>query len=120
MRYRHIVVNLLLVSLVSAPVSAQVSQAEYRQRRDALVAKIDDGILLAIGASEPAEDFLSFNQSPQFDYLTGFHEPDAALVVVKKGGRTTSTIFVQPRAPAMEVWTGTRLGVDGVSRVTGL
>ena len=120
MRYRHIVVNLLLVSLVSAPVSAQVSQAEYRQRRDALVAKIDDGILLAIGASEPAEDFLSFNQSPQFDYLTGFHEPDAALVVVKKGWRTTSTIFVQPRAPAMEVWTGTRLGVDGVSRVTGL
>ena len=118
MRHRHIFACLLF--LVTAPLSAQVSQTEYRQRRDALVAKIDDGILLAIGGSEPAEDFLSFNQTPQFDYLTGFHEPDAALVVVKKRGTATTTLFVQPRSPANEVWTGTRLGVDGVSSVTGL
>jgi Xaa-Pro aminopeptidase len=108
--------------LASLPVSlrAQVTQAEYRQRRDALVARMDDGVLVAIGASEPAEDFLSFAQTPQFNYLTGFDEPDAALVVVKKGGRTTSTIFVQPRSPASEVWTGVRLGAEGVTRLTGV
>ena len=100
--------------------AAPVSQAEYRQRRDALVARIDNGILLVIGASEPAEDFLTFNQTPHFNYLTGFDEPDAALVVVKKGGAAASTIFVQPRAPASEVWTGTRLGADGAARLTGV
>lgn len=98
----------------------QVSQSEYRQRRDALLSQMSDGVLLVIGGSEPAEDFLSFNQTPQFEYLTGFDEPDAALVVVKKGGVATSTLFVQPRSPANEVWTGTRLGADGVTRVTGI
>ena len=53
-------------------------------------------------------------QSPSFYYLTGFKEPDAALIVVKQGGQVvSSTMFVQPRLPSREVWTGTRLGVEG-------
>ena len=98
----------------------RVSQNEYRRRRDALLSQMSDGVLLVLGASEPAEDFLSFSQTPQLNYLTGFDEPDAALVIVKKGGTSTSMIFVQPRSPANEVWTGTRLGTDGVTRTTGL
>ena len=107
-----------LIAQATAPTT--IAQSEYRQRRDALVAHIDDGILLAIGASEPAEDFLIFNQAPLFNYLTGFDEPDASLVVIKRRGVATSMIFVQPRAPASEVWTGARLGAAGVSRLTGL
>jgi Xaa-Pro aminopeptidase len=120
-RRRHLSASFfVLLSLASARLGAQVSQAEYRQRRDALAAKMDDGILLALGAAEPSEDFLSFSQAPHFEYLTGFDEPDAALVIVKTGTKKTSTMFVQPRSPANEVWTGTRTGVEGVERLTGM
>ena len=106
--------------LVPALLSAQ-SQQEFAARRAAVVADMPDGALVALGAHEPAQDYLSFVQSPSFYYLTGFKEPDAALVVVKQGGRVvSSTMFVQPRLPSREVWTGTRLGVEGIGTLTGM
>jgi Xaa-Pro aminopeptidase len=106
--------------LVPALLGAQ-SQPELAARRAAIVADMPDGALVALGAHEPAQDYLSFVQSPSFYYLTGFKEPDAALVVVKQGGHvTSSTMFVQPRLPSREVWTGARLGVEGIGRLTGM
>src|SRR5688572_6246470 len=94
-------------------------QQEYRQRREALAARLPDGVLLAIGAPEPRHDYLAFFQEPSFYYLTGFREPDAALVIVKRGGSVSTTMFVQPRIPAQEVWSGVRRGTDGVARLMG-
>jgi Xaa-Pro aminopeptidase len=99
---------------------AQARQ-EYAARRMALQTRIPDGVLLALGAHEPAQDYLSFYQAPSFYYLTGFKEPDAALIMIKKGGQvTSSTMFVRPRQPSSEVWTGSRVGVDGVAALTGI
>jgi len=106
--------------LVPALLSAQTQQ-EFAARRAVVVADMPDGALVALGAHEPAQDYLSFVQSPSFYYLTGFKEPDAALVVVKRGGQVvSSTMFVQPRLPSREVWTGTRLGVEGIGTLTGM
>jgi Xaa-Pro aminopeptidase len=106
--------------LVPALLSAQ-SQQEFSARRAAVLAGMPDGALVALGAHEPAQDYLSFVQSPSFYYLTGFKEPDAALIVVKQGGRVvSSTMFVQPRLPSREVWTGSRLGVEGIATLTGM
>jgi len=103
-----------------ALLSAQ-SQQEFAARRAAVVAGMPDGVLVALGAHEPAQDYLSFVQSPSFYYLTGFKEPDAALIVVKQGGQVvSSTMFVQPRLPSREVWTGSRLGVEGIGKLTGM
>ncbi len=114
---RRLVSSMLLVP---ALLSAQ-SQQEFASRRAAVVAGMPDGVLVALGAHEPAQDYLSFVQSPSFYYLTGFKEPDAALVVVKQGGQVvSSTMFVQPRLPSREVWTGSRLGVEGISKLTGM
>jgi Xaa-Pro aminopeptidase len=113
---RFAVAGLLLPGLLVAQ-----SRQEYAARRLGLEAKIPDGILVALGAREPTQDYLSFYQSPSFYYLTGFKEPDAALVMIKKGGQVvSSTMFVQPREPSREVWTGTRVGVDGVGELTGI
>ncbi len=100
--------------------SAQIPQSEYAARRAAIAAKMQDGVLLAFGAAEPQHDYLSFYQGPRFMYLTGIEEAGAALVMVKRGNVTDATLLVQPRNPATETWTGTRLGVDGAARVTGL
>jgi Xaa-Pro aminopeptidase len=94
-------------------------QQEYRQRRQTLAARIPDGVLLAIGAPEPEHDYLPFFQQPSFYHLTGFREPGAALVMVKRGGVVSTTMFVQPRIPAQEVWSGVRLGAEAVARLTG-
>ena len=114
---RRLVPSLLLVP---ALLSAQ-SQQELAARRAAVVADMPDGALVALGAHEPPQDYLTFVQSPSFYYLTGFKEPDAALIVVKQGGRVvSSTMFVQPRLPSREVWTGSRVGVEGIASRTGL
>jgi Xaa-Pro aminopeptidase len=103
-----------------APLGAQVPAAEYAQRRAALAAKMQDGVLLAIGAQEPAQDYLSFYQNEPFTYLTGYDEPNATLVMLKRGGQVSSTLFVEDRNPAAEVWTGKRFGPDGATRATGI
>lgn len=102
------------------PVIAQIPQLEYAERRQTLVSEMRDGVLLAFGASAPRHDYLSFHQASPFLYLTGHREPDAALVMVKRGAAVTTTMFVQPRDPAREVWEGSRHGPEGVTRVTGM
>lgn len=102
------------------PLHAQLTQRDYQARRAALAASVGDGVILAFGASEPDEDYLSFFQRPRFLYLTGFREPNAALVMVKRGGQVRELMFVMPRDPAQEVWTGARIGVDGVRLATGI
>jgi Xaa-Pro aminopeptidase len=115
---RRIFVFVLL--LAPAILQAQTQQ-EFAARRAAVVAGMPDGVLVALGAHEPAQDYLSFVQTPSFYYLTGFKEPDAALIVVKQGGKvTSSTMFVQPRLPSREVWTGSRLGTEGIATLTGM
>src|SRR6476469_6664502 len=109
-----------MLLLVPTLVSAQ-SQREFAARRATVLADMPDGALVALGAHEPAQDYVGFVQSPSFYYLTGFKEPDAALVVVKQGGQVvSSTMFVQPRLPAREVWTGARTGVEGIATLTGM
>lgn len=111
---------LLFCSLAIAPLAAQVPAAEYVARRDSLAAAMSEGVMIAIGGHEPAEDYLAFFPAPQFYYLTGVTEPDAVLVMVKRKGVTSVTLFVQPRDPGREAWTGTRLGAEGMTRTTGI
>jgi Xaa-Pro aminopeptidase len=120
---RHLLAVIALwpaLSLSSAPLQAQVTQAEYAQRRAALLAKLQDGVVLAIGAQEPTHDYLSFYQTESFRYLTGYNEPNAVMVMVKRGGRMSTTLFVEPRDPAAEVWTGKRFGPEGATTATGI
>jgi Xaa-Pro aminopeptidase len=100
---------------------AQITQTEYAARRAALTKALpSDGVVLVLGGAEPKENFMKFWQAENFNYLTGFLEPGSALIVVRKNGVEQGMLFVAPRDPAQEVWTGVRLGVDGVKPKTGL
>lgn len=111
---------LTLLLLLPLKLDAQFSAREYALRREALAARLPDAVVVAFGAAEPAKDYVEFYQNPEMLYLTGIREPDAALVMVKRGGRVSETIFVLPRDPAAETWTGTRMGREGASKVTGI
>ncbi|MEX2179011.1 MAG: aminopeptidase P family protein [Gemmatimonadaceae bacterium] len=110
----------LLVAAAPCHLDAQFSVAEYQQRRDALVARMPDAAIMVFGARAPEHDYLEFFQNPEMLYLSGIREPEAALLMVKEGGRTTATVFVLPRDPAVELWSGARIGLDGATRISGV
>jgi Xaa-Pro aminopeptidase len=112
---------LVLLCVSASTLGAQVPQNEYAARRAALAQAVGNGIVVALGSPEPAEDYLSFFQNSRFRYLTGFSEPDAALAFVVKDGKVVGKemLFASPRDPAQEVWTGKRLGLEGVRQKLG-
>jgi len=116
----HRILALALVLAAASPLAAQIPQSEYADRRARLAEALPDGAFLSLGAPEPAADYLPFAQATRFRYLTGFTEPDAALLMLKQGGRVTGTLFVLPNDPATETWTGRRAGLAAAQRTTGL
>ncbi|MEQ8304570.1 MAG: aminopeptidase P N-terminal domain-containing protein [Cyclobacteriaceae bacterium] len=67
-----------------------------------------------------------YHQDPNFYYMTGYKEPHAVLLVFKEnqtaanGTSYNEIIFVQPRDAMREMWTGRRLGDEGVKNKLGL
>lgn len=60
-----------------------------------------------------------FRQQSDVLYLTGFAEPDAA-VILRPGAETDRFVmFVPPRDPDMEIWNGRRAGVEGARTIYG-
>lgn len=59
-----------------------------------------------------------FRQDSDFLYLTGFDHPHAAAVLRTDGG-PEYTLFVEPRDPGAETWTGYRPGTEGAVRDYG-
>jgi Xaa-Pro aminopeptidase len=98
----------------------QIPAREYAERRAALVARIDSGVVLAFGAVEPVVYWPGPYQLPSFQYLTGFSETDAVLLMVKRGAVTTTTMFVPTRDVRMEQFIGKRTSIaDIATKVPG-
>jgi Xaa-Pro aminopeptidase len=110
-----------LLLLTRAPYLAgqEIAPAEYAARRDSLAARIDSGVVIAFGTPDPAGIHSSV-QLPAFRYLTGFLEPNAVLVLVKTGGKTSGTLFTASRDPRRALYDGFPPDSTTVSRQTGL
>lgn len=114
------ILSLFLVVFAASSGSAQITSREYEQRRATLASRLPDGLFVIRGGESPVQDYLSFYQTNGFLYLTGYREPDAALILQKNGNDATWTLFVQTKVPAQEVWSGRRYGPDSAARATGL
>jgi Xaa-Pro aminopeptidase len=111
----------IVLALGLAPVAAaQVPVSEYAARRAALMETIDSGVVIAFGQVEPVNHWPPFFQHPDFMYLTGFTEPDAALVMVKRNGTVTQMMFVPPRNPGSERYLGAKTGADELEQSIGI
>jgi len=110
----------VLLSAAAAPLAGQVSSDEFAYRRAALAAAVGEGVILAMGSSAPPQDYIPFHQNSLFRYLTGFTEPDAALIMVAAGGELYETLFVNPRDPGRETWEGLRMGPARSLETTGI
>jgi Xaa-Pro aminopeptidase len=77
--------------------AADITAGEYAARRAALAARIGDGVVVGLGAPEPVTDDGTFRQFPAFRYLTGLSHPDAAFMMVVRGGRADRALLYVPK-----------------------
>lgn len=102
----------------------------HKQRREALREELPKNAVAVFFANPVRNrandvDYL-YHQDPNFFYLTGYKEPNAVLLIFKEpqekkdGTFYNEIIFVQPRNKMAEMWTGRRLGDEGVKKVLGI
>lgn len=99
------------------PRPAAIERDEYRQRCQALMAALpsQSAVLLPAASltTRSNDSDYPFRQRSDFHYLTGFPEPDALLLLLPGREAGESVLFCQERNPAIEAWTGVRLGIEG-------
>ena len=107
----------------AAATTDHLPAAFHRERRELLRQALPPrsvAVLFAAPVRNRANDVdYVYHQNPDFYYLTGYEEPEAVLVLFKEpqllAGQAgvTEALFVQPRDPKAEQWTGRRLGAAG-------
>ncbi len=101
-----------------------MDKLEYSHRRDRLMAAIGpNSVAIIAGAIElrrNGDTHFPFRQESDFFYLTGFAEPNAVLVLAPCAEKAEATIFLNPKDPNAEQWTGIRLGVDAAPERLGI
>jgi Xaa-Pro aminopeptidase len=95
----------------------------HRDRRAAFLATLPaNSTVVVMGGSEIRRNNdvnYPFRQQNDFYYLTGFDEPNAVAVLSNVPGQPTFTLFVPPKDPSKEVWTGRRAGPEGARQTYG-
>src|SRR3989440_9572787 len=103
-----------------------VDTAAVALRRRTLAGRIGRGVVLIPAAHERdlERDYVQdndFRQSNTFFYLTGLETQDAWLLIVAGGDAPGTVLFLPPRNPSQERWTGLRLGPDSTAaRLSGI
>jgi Xaa-Pro aminopeptidase len=82
----------------------------YRDRRRRLLDRVGEGTVVLWGAGDDRGygDVGTFRQASPFFYLTGVELPNAVLVL--RRGEGGDLLFLPPRDPNVERWTGPKFG----------
>jgi Xaa-Pro aminopeptidase len=94
--------------------------AEARRRLADIVG--NDGLAVVPAAHEMIRNYdvaHPFRQDSFFWYLTGFDEPESVAVIAPGHDEGDFFLFVRPKDPSLEVWTGIRAGTEGAKEVHG-
>jgi Xaa-Pro aminopeptidase len=94
----------------------------YADHRKAFFEVMEDGVAFvpaSVGQLRNNDTDQPFRQNSDFMHLCGFDEPEAIAVFIKGGKQRKFILFVPPRDPALETWTGRRAGTKGARRDFG-
>ena len=96
------------------PGIAKLPISEFESHRDNFFEKMaDNSIAFFSAASEVTrsnDTEYAFCQNKNFFYLTGFNEPDALLVLIKRAAKKQAILFSLPKGKKHEIWHGRRVG----------
>ena len=95
---------------------AELPKEEFGERRTRVFTQMQpNSALLLFSEIEKRRNndcTYPFRQDSYFWYLTGFNEPNAALLLLKTEQAEKAIIFLRPRDPLLETWNGRRLGIE--------
>jgi len=101
----------------------KLPQTEYARRRAALMAQMLPNSLAILPAApvqmRNTDVEQLYRQNSDFQYLTGFGEPEALLVLLPARAQGQYLLFCRKRDPARELWDGKRAGLEGAVRDFG-
>lgn len=90
---------------------------KFKARRIQFIEKMQDNSMALFPASEEIirnnDCEFPFRQNSDFHYLTGFNEPDALLMLIKKSHSEQVILFNRTKDKSAEIWHGYRLGQSG-------
>ena len=81
-------------ALPLATATVPITPQEFAARREALAARVENGVIVALGGRALVHDFGTFFQLPAFHYLTNYDEPDAGFVMVVRAKHAVGTLFI--------------------------
>lgn len=94
-----------------------ISNSEFKERRARLMEQMETGSIAIIpSATEIIRNndvHFGFRQNSDFQYLTGFDEPDALAVLMPGREPAEYVLFVRDKDKNREIWDGYRAGPDG-------
>jgi Xaa-Pro aminopeptidase len=95
----------------------------HASRRARLMARIGDGgaaLFTATPARNRSNDtFFAYRPSSDVWYLTGFEEPEAAVLLLPGNEEHPFVLFLRERNLKMEIWDGPRVGVERAREMLG-
>ena len=104
----------------------RLPSSEYIHRRDALAAKVEENtaVILFAGHAPVAslDESYPFLPNRTFFYFCGIEQEDTVLILIKYGAKDTFTsrLYIHPREPEKEKWTGHRLSPEEASTISGI
>lgn len=106
----------MLVALVFALLAAAPSPAPspdlpadiYRERRERVMRELDGCVAVLAGQGETSGVTEDYRQDGDFFWLTGVNEPDAWMLLAPRTKYRRTVLFLRPRDPEHERWTGPR------------
>lgn len=104
------------VHAAAATAARSLGPEDFRRRRERFLEQIGDGVAVLGAAPElvkSRDTEIPYRQNSDFFYLTGFLEPEAVAVLTPHDPEHRFTLFVRPRDPERETWSGVRAGVEG-------
>ncbi|KPC35705.1 Aminopeptidase P [Pseudomonas syringae pv. cilantro] len=101
----------------------QIPKSEYARRRKALMAQMEPNSIAILPAAAVAirnrDVEHVYRQDSDFQYLSGFPEPEAVVVLIPGREYGEYVLFCRERNPERELWDGLRAGQEGAIRDFG-
>jgi len=101
----------------------RIPKSEYARRRKALMAQMEPNSIAILPAApvyiRNRDVEHVYRQDSDFQYLSGFPEPEAVLVLIPGREHGEYILFCRERDPERELWDGLRAGQEGAIRDYG-
>ena len=98
-------------------------QAVFLERRRRVLSALGDGAMVLPAAPvlfRAGDSELRYRADSELFYLTGFTEPECLLVLRGFADEGRTVLFVRPRDPKAERWSGPRTGPDQARALIGV